>query len=166
LNAAASIREAVRSLDPNLPVVNVITQEEQISRSFTTERTFAVAAVFFGVTALVLACIGLFGLMSYSVERRTTEIGIRVALGAKPFDVVLLMMSQTLVLVLLGTTIGIAASFGVNRVIGKMLFRVAPTDAVTMGFAAITMLLIACAAAYWPVRRAARLNPTTALRVE
>ena len=104
--------------------------------------------------------------MSYSVDRRTSEIGLRIALGARPFDVVQLVLRQVLLLVVLGTAIGIVAAFAAKRIVVNLLFHVSPNDPATLAAAVTTMLAIACVSAYLPARRASRVDPTIALRGE
>src|SRR5262249_35361826 len=127
------IREAVRQIDANLPIYSIETQNEQIENGFVIERMFASAAGFFGSVALLLASIGLYGLMSYGVERRTNEFGVRMALGASPRIVVQLVMWQTSVLVFLGMALGFAASAPIGHAIATMriLFKVEPGDALS-----------------------------------
>jgi ABC-type antimicrobial peptide transport system permease subunit len=162
------IREAVRQIDPNLPIYGIETQNEEIESGFAIERMFASSAGFFGSVALLLACIGLYGLMSYSVERRTNEFGIRMALGASPVTVVQLVMRQTLVVVLAGIALGFAASRPIVHAIASMriLFKVESGDSTSYAIAIGTMIVVACLAAWLPARRAARVDPSVALRCE
>ena len=118
-----SVREAVRQIDPNLPIMDVSTQMEQIELRFPQEKLFAQAYALFGGLALLLASIGLFGLMSYSVSRRTNEIGIRMALGAQRGDVLRLVMRESMILVVVGVVIGLAAAFGAVPLRRKLVVR-------------------------------------------
>jgi ABC-type antimicrobial peptide transport system permease subunit len=121
---------------------------------------------FFGMLALVLACIGLYGLLSYEVARRTRELGIRTALGAQHHDLLGLVVGQGILLVLIGAAIGIAAAMGVTRFMAAMLFGVHANDPVTFAGVAILLTLVALAACYIPARRATRVDPMVALRYE
>lgn len=166
LAAVPAVREAIRRVDPNLPIASVSTQLEQIEERFAREKLFAEAYALFGGLALVIASIGLFGLMSYSVARRTNEIGIRLALGAWRDDVVRMVMGESLVLVLAGVGIGVAVVLAAGRLVAGLLFGVAPTDAVAMAGAVTLMILGSAFAAYLPARRASRIDPMVALRYE
>jgi predicted permease len=161
-----TIREAVRQIDPNLPVMDLSTQMEQLEKRFLQEKVFAQAYALFGGLALLVASVGLFGLMSYSVARRTNEIGIRMALGAQRQDVLRLVMRESMTLVVAGVSIGIVTALGAGRLVASLLFGLAPTDALTM-FAALTvMLLVSGLAGYLPARRASRVDPMVALHYE
>lgn len=164
--AAASVREAVREVDSNLPLFGVTTQSEQADESLTQERLFATLSSFFGVLALLLACIGLYGVMSYGVARRTNEIGIRMALGASAPRVTLMVMRETMLVVVTGVVIGLAAAVATTRLIAAMLFGLAPTDPLTISFAVLVMICVAALAGYLPARRAAKVDPMVALRYE
>jgi ABC-type antimicrobial peptide transport system permease subunit len=147
-------------------VFDVRTQNQQADRSLSQERLFATLSSFFSVLALVLACIGLYGVMSHAVTRRTNEIGIRMALGARAGHVTSLVMRETLTLVLAGTAIGLGAALAGFRLIGSMLFGLTPTDPLTITFAVLLMIAAAALAGYLPARRAARVDPMIALRYE
>ena len=161
-----AVREAIRQVDPNLPILSVSTQIEQVERRYAQERVFAQAYAWFSGLALLLASIGLFGLMSYSVARRTNEIGIRMALGARGADVVGMVMGESLALVAIGIAIGIAGALAAGRLVASLLFGLAPTDPPTLAAAVAIMAAVAAAAGYLPARTAARVDPITALRYE
>jgi predicted permease len=161
-----AIREAVRQIDPGLPLTDVSTQAEQIDKNLQQERVFAQAYAMFGALAMLIASIGLFGLMSYSVARRTNEIGIRMALGAESRHVLRLVMSESMMLVLLGIVVGLAAALAAGRLVTALLFGLAATDALSLVAATLVMLTVSSLAAYLPARRAARVDPLVALHYE
>jgi predicted permease len=162
----AAIRQEVRNLDPNLPAFNVKTFAEQINESVSRERLVALLSSFLGLFALLLASMGLYGVMAYSVTRRTREIGIRMALGAHASNVLWLVLRETLLLVLIGTVIGLPLALTTTRVTEGLLFGLTPTDPLTITLATLVMIFVAGLAGYLPARRAARLEPVTALRSE
>jgi len=161
-----AIRRTVAQLNPNLPLFNVTTESEQIDRLLFQERLVARVSAFFGLLALVLACIGLYGLLSYEVTRRTHEIGIRVALGAHQRDVLRLVIGQGIALATVGAAIGIAAALGVTRFLASLLYNVRATDPLTFVGVALLLAAIAALACYIPAVRAARVDPMVALRYE
>jgi predicted permease len=161
-----AIREAVRQIDANLPVTNVSTQMEQIEARFAQEKLFAQAYTLFGALALLIASIGLFGLMSYSVARRTNEIGIRMALGAQRADVVHMVMRESLLLVAVGLIAGLLAALAAGRLVRTLLFGLNPADAWTIIVSVIMMVAVSAFAGYLPARRASRVDPMTALHYE
>jgi ABC-type antimicrobial peptide transport system permease subunit len=164
--ATGSVREAVRQVDPNLPMVDISTQLEQVERRFQEEKLFAQAYALFGGLALLLAAIGLFGLMSYSVSRRTNEIGIRMALGAQRAHVLRLVMVESMILVIAGIAIGVAVAIGASRFVATLLFGLGATDAATLIVAITVMVLVSAVAGFLPARRASRVDPMVALRFE
>jgi predicted permease len=145
-----SIREALRHVDTNLPLFDVKTQIQQSDQSMAQERLFATLSSFFGVLALLLACLGLYGVMSYGVARRTNEIGIRIALGATAPRVMQMVMRETMLVVLIGVVIGLSAALASTRLIASMLFGLASTDPVTISFAVVLMITVAALAATCP----------------
>jgi predicted permease len=163
---ATSVREAVREVDENLPLFGVKTQSQQADESLAQERLFATLSSFFGLLALLLASIGLYGVMSYSVTRRTNEIGIRMALGAQRRDVIRLVLRETLLLVLIGLLIGLGTSLATTRLISSLLFGLTPNDPVTIALAALLLIAVATVAGYLPARRGSRVDPMVALRHE
>jgi predicted permease len=164
--AVGSIRELVRRIDPNLPVTNVTTQMEQIETRYQQEKAFAQVYTLFGGIALVLASIGLFGLMSYAVSRRTNEIGIRMALGAQPRGVLSLILGESTRLVAVGIAVGLAGVIAAGRFVRAFLYGVPPTDVLSIAAAIIVMVGVTALAAYLPARRASRVSPLVALRSE
>jgi predicted permease len=166
VNAIGAIREAVKQIDPNLPLTDVSTQSEQIERRLLQEKLFARAYALFGGLALMIAAVGLFGLMSYSVSRRTNEIGVRMALGAQRGDVLRLVMNESMVLVLVGIGVGVAVALAAGRLVATLLFGLSPTDAGTMAAAGVVMVSVSAIAGYLPARRAARMDPLVTLRYE
>jgi ABC-type antimicrobial peptide transport system permease subunit len=164
--AVGSVRESVRQIDPNLPMTDVSTQIEQVEKRFAQEKIFAQAYSLFGAVALLVASVGLFGLMSYSVSRRTNEIGIRMALGAQREDVLRLVMRESMILVAIGVAAGLAIAVGASRFVEALLFGLAPRDFSTMLLAIVVMILVSAFAGYLPARRASRVDPMIALRYE
>jgi predicted permease len=161
-----TIREVVAQVSTNLPLFNVTSESEQIDRLLFQERLVARLAGFFGLLALVLACIGLYGLLSYEVGRRTREIGIRMALGAEPGSVLKLVLRQGIVLTMAGAAVGIGVALGVTRYLTSMLYDVRANDPLTMITVAMLLTLVALAGCLFPAQRATRVDPLVALRYE
>jgi predicted permease len=161
-----AVREAVRQIDPNLPMLDVSTQLEQVERRFQQERMFAQAYTLFGALALLLAAIGLFGLMSYNVSRRTNEIGIRMALGAQRGDVLRLVMRESMLLVAVGVVIGVGGALWASRLVASQLFGLEAMDGPTIAAAACIMILASAPAGFLPARRASTVDPMVALRYD
>jgi len=161
-----TVRQALHTVDPDVPITGMTTQTDQMEARVAQERLFALAYSLFGGLALLLACIGLFGLMSYSVSRRTNEIGIRMALGAQRAGVVGMVLRESMLMVAIGVVLGVAASVAAGRLVAAVLFGLSPTDGWTMAGAIAVMVAVSLAAGYLPARRAARVDPMTALRYE
>jgi predicted permease len=161
-----AIREAVAKVNTNLPLFDVKTESEQIDRLLFQERLVARLSSFFALLALVLACVGLYGLLSYEVSRRTREIGIRMALGAHPGSVLRLVLGQGIVLAIVGAAAGIGVALCVTRYLTSMLYDVHANDPLTMIAVALLLTLVALSACYIPARRAMRVDPLVALRYE
>ena len=130
------------------------------------ERLMATLSGFFGLLALLLACVGLYGILSYGVASRTNEIGIRMALGARRQDVFWLILREAFLLVIAGLAVGLPVIFVVTRLAASLLFGLSPTDPISLTFAALLMLAVAIIAGYVPSRRATRVDPLVALRYE
>ncbi len=162
----AAIRAAVAEVDRDVPVTDLKTQVQQIQETLGQENVFTRLLVFFGFFALLLASIGLHGMMSYSVARRTGEIGIRMALGARRPQVLWMVLRQVLALACAGLAIGIPASMAAAKLVRTMLFGIQPGDPLSLAAAALVMCAVALAAGYVPARRASRLDPLVALRYE
>ena len=161
-----SVRDVVRQIDPNLPVTDISTQIEQVERRFAQEKLFAQAYSLFGGLALLLASIGLFGLMSYSVSRRTNEIGIRMALGAQRNDVLRLVMQESMILVVIGVLVGVMIAVNASHFVSTLLFGLPPTDPISIAIAITVMIAVSALAGYLPARRASRVDPMVALHYE
>ena len=161
-----AIRQAVRDVDPNLPLAGVSTQSQVANDSVMVERLFARLLTLFGVLAMVMAAIGLYGVMAYSVTMRTKEIGIRMALGAQRQNVLKLVLSQAMILTLIGVSLGTFGAFWLTRLMESMLFGVSATDPATFVGIALLLSVVALLASYIPARRATKVDPLVALRYE
>jgi predicted permease len=161
-----NVREIVSQAGDNLPLTGVRTQTEQIDLILFQERLMARLSSFFGALALVLACIGLYGLLSYEVARRTRELGIRMALGAQQRDLLRLVVGQGIILALIGAGVGVVAAIGLTRFMVSMLYGVHANDPLTFAVVAILLTLVALLACYIPARRAMRVDPMVALHYE
>jgi predicted permease len=161
-----AVRQAIHQVNPNLPISNITTLEEQVGRSIRDQRLVAQLSTFFGLLAVFLSCIGIYGLMSYVVTRRTNEIGIRMALGAERAQVRWLVMREILLLVAVGVAIGVPAVLAGSKLISNMLFGLKGADAATLLAAVAMLLLVAAIAGYLPSQRASRIEPMVALRYE
>jgi predicted permease len=169
LSAAAllpSLRQVVQSVDRDLPLIDVRTQREQIDATMQIERTFAALTAGFGVLALALACVGIYGIMAYTVANRRNEIGIRLALGALPAQVRSMILRESFWLTLAGIAAGVAAAVGLTRLVKSMLYGIGPYDPFTLSAGVLVLLAVALAASWIPARRAACVEPMEALRHE
>ena len=160
---AATLRREVQALDQNQPVYNVRTMDDVVANSLGTRRVSMQLFAVFALAALLLAAIGIYGVMAYSVTQRTQEIGIRMALGAQRSDVLALVIRQGMRLTVIGVVVGVAGAFAVTRLMANLLFGVATTDPLTFVLIPLLLLFVAMVACYLPARRAARLDPTVAL---
>ena len=147
-------------------MTGITTMEQNVEMSLVRERMLALLATFFAALALILACIGLYGVMAYRAARRTREIGIRVAVGASQRSVVWMMVREMLVLVTIGAALGTLASLGANRYIAGQLFGVTPRDPVAIVVALSVLAIVTMVAGYMPARHASRIDPVKALRAE
>jgi putative ABC transport system permease protein len=162
----SSIRGAVRELDPTLPVYNLSSMEEVVSKSMVQPRFLALLLATFSGIALFLAAIGIYGVMAYSVAQRTQEIGVRMALGARPVHVLKLVLGQSLVMLVIGTVVGLAGAFALTRLMRTLLFEITATDPLTYVSVIGILAVVALLACYIPARRAAKVDPLVALRYE
>jgi predicted lysophospholipase L1 biosynthesis ABC-type transport system permease subunit len=162
--AASAVRRAVAAVDPRLPVREMITIGQLIDSSLAQERLMARLSGFFGLLALGLACLGIYGLMAFLVARRTNEIGIRMALGADRKRVMGLVLRDIAVLIVPGALAGVLAALATTRVAASMLFGVTATDPLTLAIATGLLMTAALAAGYLPARRAAGVDPLNSLR--
>jgi predicted permease len=163
---AGQVRQAVAAVDSRIPIVDVKTLEEEVNYNLVQERLIARLTSIFGLLALGLACLGLYGVMSYTVQRRTSEIGVRLALGSPRFTVLRLVLRETVWLVGAGGLIGIALSVLAMRLARSFLFGLSPEDPEMIGGAAALLFLVSLAAGFLPAWRAASIDPVRALRAE
>jgi ABC-type antimicrobial peptide transport system permease subunit len=166
LTSAAAVKQAIHQLNADLPVFNVATLDDRIQAG-----TFilGMASVFvgvFGMLALALAAVGIYGVVAYGAKQRTHEIGIRMALGAQPVDVMRIVVGEGMRLAVIGLVVGVVASVGSTRLMSSLLFGVRATDPLTFAVVAILLTLVALVACYLPARRAMRLDPLVALHHE
>jgi predicted permease len=161
-----AVSSEVRSAGSDILLTHIATLNEQIDQSLVQERLVATLSLFFGLLALLLACIGLYGVMSYDVARRTYELGVRMALGAQRSDVIGMVLRESMLLVVIGALIGLGAALAATRLISSLLYGLSPTDPLTIGLAALLMLAVAALACYLPARRASQVDPMAALRME
>lgn len=163
---ASSVKSAIWSLDANLPITSVLTMDDVVAQANAQPRfEMLLLSVFAGV-ALLLAAVGIYGVMSYTVARRTHEIGIRISLGAARADVLLMVIRQGLILALVGSAVGIVTALILARLMTKLLYGVAPTDPVTFAGVAALLIAVALVACWVPARRATRIDPVSAMRCE
>jgi putative ABC transport system permease protein len=166
LNIASSVREQVRAIDKDVPVTHIQTMEQIFSASVAQQRFSMLIVGLFAGLALILATVGIYGVMAYSVTQRSHEIGVRMALGARTSQVLKLILKDGMVLALLGVAIGLAGAFALTRLMTTLLFGVTPTDATTLVVVPLILLGVALVACYIPARRATKVDPLVALRYE
>jgi putative ABC transport system permease protein len=163
-SVGASVRREIAAVDPQQPVTGMATMEEIVSASVVQQRFSVLLFTLFAAIALLLAAVGIFGVISSIVTQRTHEIGIRMALGAKKRDVLQLVILRGLQPALLGVVLGVAAALGLTRFLASMLFQVTPTDPGTLLLVTGALALVAALACYFPARRALRVDPMLVLR--
>jgi predicted permease len=161
-----AIRSAVHAISPRMPILHIHRLAEQINDSMIKERLVAELSIFFGILALVLGCVGLYGIMAYSIVRRTQEIGIRVALGASSQTVIWMVIRDAIILVVFGLSAGLPLALALSRYVQSLLFGLKPMDALSLAGVILIMTVMALTAAILPARRAVRVDPLTALRYE
>jgi len=165
-NFVPAIRQVVESVDKDLPLIEIRTQQEQIDATLAPERSFASVTTGFGVLALLLASIGIYGVMAAAVSRRINEIGVRMALGARANQVLRMVLGEATMLALGGVCVGLLAAFGLTRFLASFLYGLKPTDALTFAASGFLLWLVAIIASWSPARRASRIQPVHALRHE
>jgi predicted permease len=162
----AALRREASSLDPSLPITSLRTMEDQIDESLYAQRAMAALSAFFGILATLLAAIGLYGVMAYTVTRRTREIGIRLALGAGRASLLKLVLLEVALLTAAGVAIAIPVALAVTRLVRSELYGIVPNDPLSIAAAALVLASVALLAGYIPAERATRVDPLTALRYE
>jgi predicted permease len=163
---STSVQQTIHSINPNIRITHVTTLDEQVARTMTNQRLVAQLSAFFGLLAVFLSAIGIYGLMSYVVSRRTNEIGIRMALGAARSGVRWLVLREILLLVAVGIVLGIPITLMGNRLIQNMLYGLKGSDPLSIVLSVTILLVVATLAGYLPARKASRLDPMVALRYE
>jgi putative ABC transport system permease protein len=164
LNLAPAVRQQVWAINPNLPVVDVISMEQRLAESIASRRFQMQLFGLFAAVALVIATVGIYGVISYTVSQRTHEIGVRMALGAQTSDVLWMVIRQGMILALIGVALGLATALALTRVMKNLLFNVSATDPATFTLIALLLVSVALIASYIPARRATKVDPLQALR--
>jgi ABC-type antimicrobial peptide transport system permease subunit len=160
------VRAAVREADPEQPLYDIKTMQQRLDDVSQSRRAPMLLISLFSGVALLLAVLGVYGVLAFSVAQRTSEFGVRIALGASPGDIARLVLRQALRLVLAGIVLGLAGYLALSRIVGQLLYGIAPTDPAALAFAPAILALAALVACLVPVRRATRVNPLEALRAE
>jgi len=162
----AAIRDRVHAVDPTMPIYDIQTMEHAVAESVAQPRFYTVLLSGFAVLALILAGLGIYGVVSYSVSQRTRELGIRIALGATQDRVVRLVIGQGMALTFIGVAVGITGAYGLAHLLATLLYGVTPTDRTTFAGVSLVLLGVAWLASYLPARRASRVDPVIAMRAE
>src|SRR5205823_2874975 len=160
------VREEMRIVEPDLPLFDIQTMDQRLAQMRWPMRVFGSMFAIFAAIALVLSAVGLYAVTAYSVTQRTPEIGVRMALGAQPQQIVWLILRRALVQLAIAVPIGLAGAFGVGRLLQSVLVQTSARDPITIGVIAALMIVVSIAACLWPARRATRLDPISALRYE
>jgi putative ABC transport system permease protein len=163
---SGAVRQEMSAIDPALPLSQIRMMDEVLSAAQSRPRFLTLLLALFSGVALAIATIGIYGVISYSVERRAREFGLRMALGAQPADVLSLVMKQGAGLALVGIAVGLVAAFALTRLMSSLLFGVTPTDPATFSIVTIILTVVALAASYFPARRATKVDPIQTLRYE
>jgi putative ABC transport system permease protein len=163
---ASSIRSSVNELDASVPIFQLKTMSDVVGDSLVRPRFLSLLLGSFSVIALLLAAVGIYGVMAYSVSQRTQEIGVRVALGATTKNVLSMVIGQGLKLTVVGLAVGLTGSFLLSRVMASLLFEISPTDPLTFAIVGVGLAAVALLACFVPARRAAKVDPMVALRYE
>ena len=166
LTITPEVRRAVRTVDADLPIYSVLSMQGAIKRGTWFYKVFGTLFIVFGAAALFMASVGLYGVLSFSVSRRTQEMGIRMALGATARDVIKLVLRQGLVQLGVGLAIGLAMAFGLSNIVAFIMFDVQPRDPMVFGSIVVVITLVGLLASFVPARRATRVDPMEALRYE
>ena len=164
MSFATPVKHALAIVEPNQPVSGVRTMEDVVGTSISSRRFPMLLLTLFGVLALVLAAVGIAGVVGYSVVRRTQEIGLRMALGAQRRDVLRLVLGQSLIWTIVGVICGVVAAFGLLRFLETLLYGIKPADPLVLGSASIILIIVSIVASYLPARRAMGIDAVTALR--
>jgi predicted permease len=162
----ALVREEMRLVEPDIPLFRIQTMDELLAQQRWPLRVFGSMFAMFAVIALILSAVGLYAVTAYSVTQRTAEIGVRMALGAQPGQVMWLVLRRAIVQLAIGLPLGIAGAFGVGQLLQTLLVQTSSRDPVTIASIALLMIVVSLAAGFWPARRATRLDPVSALRYE
>jgi ABC-type antimicrobial peptide transport system permease subunit len=166
LSLAFAVRQTINKIDPRLPVIDIRTQTDQIDRTLAHERMFAGLSSLFGLLALVLVAVGIYGTLAHAVVQRTGEIGMRMALGASRLRVLWLVLRESLLLAICGLAIGLPAALALARVIASRLFGVTAHDSWSIAASCLILLAVSALAGFVPANRASRIDPLRALRYE